>query len=83
MKRNRPSPLRMVVAGNMRRLREARGLSQEALAEEADIHRVNISKIERGKHAPSLDNLHWIAKALGVSAAELLAEGELSEARDA
>lgn len=74
MKRNRPSPLRGIVAANMRRLREAHGMSQETLADLADIHRVNISKIERGQHSLSLDNLHWIAKALGVKAADLLGE---------
>jgi transcriptional regulator with XRE-family HTH domain len=79
MKRNRESPLRRVVATNMRRLREERGLSQEALADDADIHRVNISKIERGQHSLSLDNLHWIATALGVRAADLLADEKASK----
>jgi transcriptional regulator with XRE-family HTH domain len=60
------------VAGNVRRLREERELSQEELAHRADLHRTNISKIERGLQAVSVDNLHWIAKALGVDAADLL-----------
>ena len=72
MKRDRPSPVRQLVAGNIRRLREARELSQEELAHRADLHRTNISKIERGLHAVSIDNLHWIAKALGVEAVDLL-----------
>lgn len=60
------------MARNMRRLRKARGMSQEKLAFEAEIHRVNISKIERGQHSLSLDNLFWISNALGVSPTELL-----------
>lgn len=56
-------------------------MSQETLAELADIHRVNISKIERGQHSLSLDNLHWIAKALGVKATDLLDDGKASEPR--
>ncbi len=60
MKRNRPSPLRMVVAGNMRRLREVRGLSQEALADEAELHRVKHQQDRAGRaltiaRQPSLD----------------------------
>jgi transcriptional regulator with XRE-family HTH domain len=80
MKRDRESPLRAVVARNMRRLRKARGMSQEKLAFDAEIHRVNISKIERGQHSLSLDNLFWIARALGVTAAELLTPTDEVEA---
>jgi transcriptional regulator with XRE-family HTH domain len=60
------------VAKNIRRLRTEREISQEELAHRAELHRTNISKIERGLHAVSIDNLHWIAKALGVEAVELL-----------
>lgn len=72
MKRDRPSPLRANVAANIRQLRNACGMSQEALADAAEIHRVNISRIERGLQSPSLDHLHWIAQALGVDPTELL-----------
>ncbi len=72
MKRDRPSPARQLVAKNIRRLRTEREISQEELAHRAELHRTNISKIERGLHAVSIDNLHWIAKALGVEAVELL-----------
>jgi len=72
VKRDRSSPVREVVARNVRRLRAERQLSQEELADRAEIHRTNISKIERGLHAVSVDNLHWIARALGVEASDLL-----------
>lgn len=60
------------MARNLRRLRDERGLSQEELAHRAELHRTNVSKIERGLHAVSVDNLHWLATALGVEAADLL-----------
>lgn len=60
------------MAANVRRLRAERTISQEELAHRADLHRTNISKIDRGLHVVSVDNLHWIAKALGVEAADLL-----------
>lgn len=47
-------------------------MSQEALADAAEIHRVNISRIERRLQAISIDNLHWIAAALKVEPALLL-----------
>jgi transcriptional regulator with XRE-family HTH domain len=75
VKRDRPSPLRSVVAQNIRRLRAEREISQEELADRAELHRTNISKIERGLHAVSIDNLHWIARALGVDASDLLKAG--------
>lgn len=47
-------------------------MSQEALADEADIDRTYISSIERGVYATSVDVLDRLAKALGVEASELL-----------
>lgn len=72
MKVDRTSPLRRIIADNVRRLRSERGLSQEELADRANLHRTNISKLERKLHAISIDNLHWIAAALGVSPEELV-----------
>lgn len=72
MKKTRESPLRKVVAENVRRLRQLREISQEELADRAALHRTNVSKLERELHAISIDNLYWIAKALGVAPEELL-----------
>lgn len=82
MKRDRKTPLREVVAIRIREVRKARGLSQEALAEEAGLHRVNVSKIERGQHSLSLDNLYWIALALKVPPESLLTRSEKDEGAD-
>lgn len=78
MKRTRLSPLRAILAANLRRLRTERGWSQERLAQEADLHRTNMSKAERALHALSIDNLYWLAQALNVSPLELLRPNEES-----
>ena len=52
--------------GNVRRLREASGLSQEALASNAGIDRSYMGGVERGERNPSLSAILDIASALGV-----------------
>lgn len=64
--------IRTVLANNLRLLRQARRMSQETLADKADIDRTYISSIERGVYATSIDVLDRLAKALGVEASELL-----------
>jgi transcriptional regulator with XRE-family HTH domain len=56
--------------------RKALGISQERLADEAGLHRTYISLIERGQRTVSLDTIIKLAKALGVTAAELLSDFE-------
>lgn len=60
----------------VRSARLARGLAQEILAEEAGIERSHMGKIERGEHMPTLALILRTAKALGCSAADLMAETE-------
>lgn len=55
----------------VRRLRQARRLSQEKLADISNIHRTYLGGIERGERNPSLKNIAKIAKALGVTLSEL------------
>lgn len=55
----------------IRQLRKARGLSQEDLALRSDLDRSYVGGVERGERNVSLVNIHRIAKALGVSPAEL------------
>lgn len=52
-------------------LRVARGLTQELLAEKANLHVNSISFVERGLMPPALDTICAIADALGVSVSEL------------
>ncbi len=59
---------------NVRRLRKARGYSQEELAFECGLHRTYISGVERGIRNPTVVILDKIAKALKVPPARLLEE---------
>jgi transcriptional regulator with XRE-family HTH domain len=56
----------------VRTLRLERGLSQEALADAADLHRTHISLIERGGRSVRLETVAAVAAALGVQPAELM-----------
>lgn len=56
----------------VRQLREARGWSQEDLAEKADMHRTYVSGIERGTRNPTLTVLARIAGGFGMTLDELL-----------
>jgi transcriptional regulator with XRE-family HTH domain len=55
-------------------LRKEVGLSQEALADHAGLHRTFVGSVERSERNVSLDNVERLAKALGVSMSQLLAE---------
>jgi len=70
--RDDPTNARVVLAGNLRRLRGERHLSQEALADLAGIHRNYLGGIERCERNLGLDNLEKLARALEVSLAELI-----------
>jgi transcriptional regulator with XRE-family HTH domain len=52
--------------------RRTKGLSQEALAEKADLDRTYLSDIERGVCNPGIKNVVLIAKALGISPSDLM-----------
>jgi transcriptional regulator with XRE-family HTH domain len=56
----------------VRALRQQRGISQEALADLAEIHRNYISQIEGGKRNLSFFNVVKIARALKVSPSKLV-----------
>ena len=57
---------------NLRRLRLAKGWSQEAYADEAGIHRTNVSDIERGARNPTVAIVEKLAVPLGVTVPDLL-----------
>ena len=64
--------LREEFAGNLRRLRHAKELSQDDLAYEADISRSYLSQLEKGAFYASLKIVGKLATVLGVEPAELL-----------
>ncbi len=62
----------MMIGEKIRRLRLARGLTQETLARRARIGRVALVNIELGKKEPKLRTLDRVARALRVAARDLL-----------
>lgn len=61
-----------VVGANIRRLRKAKGLTQEQLAHEAGMAMRYVAGVERGEENPSLRFLVKMAEALGTEPAILL-----------
>jgi transcriptional regulator with XRE-family HTH domain len=64
--------LREVFATNLRRLRHAKGLSQDDLAYEAEVSRSYLSQLEKGAFYASLKIVDKLARVLDVEPAELL-----------
>ena len=61
------------LANNIKKLREAKGLSQEKLARLADIANNTLIKMESGENQnPTLVTLKKVAKAFGVSVDDLI-----------
>jgi len=68
------SELRRIFAQCVREQRKRLGISQEELADRALVHRTFIGAVERAETNVSIDNIARISVALGVKAADLLAE---------
>lgn len=64
--------VRAQLGRRVQRLRRAAGLSQEELADRADLHRTYLSGVERGLRNPTITVLHRLAQAVGVSLSELV-----------
>jgi len=64
--------VRQRLARNLRKLRQAKGVSQEAFADEAGLHRTYISDLERGARNPSITIIEKLARALDVPLGALL-----------
>lgn len=65
-------PHRKELGMAIRKERQGKHLSQEALAFESALHRTYIGSVERGERNLSIDNIVKIAKALGLRPSELL-----------
>ncbi|MDE5457245.1 helix-turn-helix domain-containing protein [Bradyrhizobium sp. CSA112] len=59
--------LRRTVARNLRRLRQQSGLTQEELADRANLNRNYVGMIEREENSPTVDALEQLSVALNVS----------------
>ncbi len=73
--KSKPSA-RRIFAENLRKARLAKGLSQEALAELATLHRTYVGSVERAERNVSIDNIERLAAAVGVALPELLRESK-------
>jgi transcriptional regulator with XRE-family HTH domain len=74
VKRKRTADIRDRFGHAIRKRRQELGISQEELADRADLHRTYIGDIERGERNVSLENIEKLASALGVSVSVLFAD---------
>lgn len=72
----------MLLGEKLRKLRKARGLSQEQLANQLKVSRQSISKWEVGESTPDPDNLVALSDYYGVSLDYLLRDQEVPEASE-
>jgi transcriptional regulator with XRE-family HTH domain len=72
MKGGENGRLRALLAANVRRLRKARGWSQEVLGDAADLHRTQIGAIERGEKDVRLSTMEKLGAAFDVVPLKLL-----------
>lgn len=57
---------------NLKRIKTAKKLSQDAISRKLEVHRAYVSGVENGKRNPTLATIQKSAEALEVSADELL-----------
>ena len=62
------------IGDRIAKVRKSKGITQEKLSKSTGILRANIARIESGRHNPSLETLHKIAKGLKAPVAALLAK---------
>lgn len=75
--RTKGDPKRIIawaIAQRVREAREKQGLRQEDLAEKTGIARSNITRLERGRHLPTLPTLQKIARALNLDLNNLMTQ---------
>jgi transcriptional regulator with XRE-family HTH domain len=70
----KPTDYRVLIGEAIRKQRKRMKLTQEKLAEKADLHPNYMGRVERGEEHVSLISLRRIAKALGVRVRDLLAD---------
>jgi transcriptional regulator with XRE-family HTH domain len=76
MKSTNSKKSRLILAKNLRLIRLKMNISQEQLAEMADLHRTYVSSVERAERNISIDNMDKLAAALGVDLPTLLTPEE-------
>ncbi|OFX24395.1 MAG: hypothetical protein A2V77_07990 [Anaeromyxobacter sp. RBG_16_69_14] len=76
---HKADPAAGALAGRIKAIMQARGMTQTTLAIRAGIERTNLNRFLNGHRAMSLDELAWIAEALGTAIEDLAAEAALPE----
>ena len=79
MKRKGTADIKERFGHAVRKRRQELGISQEELADRAELHRTYIGDIERGARNLSLENIEKLAKALAVSISVLFADYGIEE----
>jgi transcriptional regulator with XRE-family HTH domain len=64
--------MRKLVGGNVRTIRQAKGMTQEQLAEQSGFSQQYISDLERGRRNPTVVTLYELAQALGSTPVDLI-----------
>lgn len=64
--------MRRLVGRNVARVRQEKGLTQEAVADRSGFSQQYLSSLERGRRNPTVITLYELAQALGVSHVELV-----------
>lgn len=54
------------IGKHLKKIRESKGVSQEALSNQAGYYHTYVNKIEQGKYSPSLHTIWRLAAALGL-----------------
>jgi len=72
--------MRRLVGRNVRKAREAAGLTQEQLAERSGFTQQYLSGLETGKRNPTIVSVYELAKALGVSHIDLVTPDQEAQA---
>jgi len=80
-RRGTSATLGRMIGQELRKAREAAGLSQEELSFKAGVHRTYVSLLERDKKSPPLTVLFRLCKALGISPSRLVARIERRRSR--
>lgn len=83
MPRHTDDQLLRTLGSRIRALREARGLTQQALSERINLGQFTYSRYETGRRSPSISVLAKVASALGVPLSTLFEVGEPELAGDA
>lgn len=63
-------------AARLREVRAGRGMTQAALAHQAQVSEAYVGRLERGEAAPGIDLVDRLAQALGTTATDLMPAGD-------